>query len=267
MVPMFGIRLPCHPSNVIYVQANILSSRMPFGSLVTALDRRTSSNCGRDHAGHCFAHVKGSSMFDNRKKMNWSIYNSADGRELDPLTNNGNGRTRLIKAVQNLLSRVNARMQDLRKRLPRKLLFFLVDFYCVTAFATVIGQTGDWDILSAALAVVVVEGIGALMYKAPVPLLDKSGNLIVFSWIRSFLGFFQNISSIGQDNQHSRDQYLSVTSLWDSTSFSLTIIWYTSFNYSCSMLLQIVIYSRNSWAMMLKDDNEHVQTTETLVYD
>ncbi|KAF0906198.1 hypothetical protein E2562_009215 [Oryza meyeriana var. granulata] len=34
------------------------------------------------------------------------------------------------------------------------------------AFATVIGQTGDWDILSAGLAVAIVEGIGALMYRA-----------------------------------------------------------------------------------------------------
>ncbi|KAK4850167.1 hypothetical protein QYF36_004360 [Acer negundo] len=44
-----------------------------------------------------------------------------------------------------------------------KVFFFLVGFYCATAFATVIGQTGDWDILSAALAVVVVEGVGALI--------------------------------------------------------------------------------------------------------
>lgn len=59
-----------------------------------------------------------------------------------------------------------------------KLLFFLVGFYCSTAFATVIGQTGDWDILSAALAVAVVEGIGALMYRASLPLFDKVRNLI-----------------------------------------------------------------------------------------
>ncbi|MCH82845.1 ycf20-like protein [Trifolium medium] len=55
-----------------------------------------------------------------------------------------------------------------------KLLFFLVGFYCATAFSTVIGQTGDWDILSAALAVVVVEGIGALMYSTSLPLVTKS---------------------------------------------------------------------------------------------
>lgn len=52
-------------------------------------------------------------------------------------------------------------------------------FYCATAFATVIGQTGDWDILSAALAVVVVEGIGYLMYKASVPPLNNLKSLII----------------------------------------------------------------------------------------
>ncbi|KAD5316988.1 hypothetical protein E3N88_16934 [Mikania micrantha] len=59
-----------------------------------------------------------------------------------------------------------------------KLLFFLTGFYCSTAFATVIGQTGDWDILSAALAVAVVEGIGALMYTGSFPLFNKVRNLI-----------------------------------------------------------------------------------------
>lgn len=59
-----------------------------------------------------------------------------------------------------------------------KVLFFLVGFYCATAYATVIGQTGDWDILSAALAVLIVEGIGALMYKGSLPLLKKTKNLI-----------------------------------------------------------------------------------------
>lgn len=61
-------------------------------------------------------------------------------------------------------------------------------FYCATAFATVIGQTGDWDILSAAVAVAVVEGIGALMYKVSVPLLDRSRNLIaIFNYWKAGL--------------------------------------------------------------------------------
>lgn len=58
------------------------------------------------------------------------------------------------------------------------MLFFLVGFYCATAFATMIGQTGEWDILSAGFAVVVVEGIGALMYKKMFFMFDGIKNVI-----------------------------------------------------------------------------------------
>lgn len=111
-------------------------------------------------------------------RVDWSIKSNADGRGLDPFNNSSDGRTRLIKTIQSLQIRLNARIRDIRKDLPRKFLFFLLGFYCATAFATVIGQTGDWDILSAALAVAVVEVIGALMYKASVPFLDRFKNII-----------------------------------------------------------------------------------------
>lgn len=109
--------------------------------------------------------------------MAWSIRSSVDSSGLDPSPNSTNGTTRLIRAIQAILTKLETRIQEIRKGLPVKLLFFLAGFYCATAFATVIGQTGDWDILSAALAVVVVEGIGALMYRA-LPLLNKIRRLI-----------------------------------------------------------------------------------------
>lgn len=71
--------------------------------------------------------------------------------------------------------KVIGRLKELTNNLPVKLFSFLAGFYCATAFATVIGQTGDWDVLSAALAVALVEAIGALMYRASLPL----KNLIV----------------------------------------------------------------------------------------
>lgn len=112
--------------------------------------------------------------------MAWSVRSSIDGSGLDPSpSNNNNGATRLIRAIQGIQTKLGARIQEIRKGLPVKLLFFLMGFYCATAFATVIGQTGDWDILSAALAVVVVEGIGALMYRASLPLLNKIRRLII----------------------------------------------------------------------------------------
>lgn len=111
--------------------------------------------------------------------MSWHIRSSTTGSGLDPSsTNNNSNGTRLIKAIQAFQIKLSARIKDLRKDLPMKLLFFLAGFYCSTAFATVIGQTGDWDILSAALAVAVVEGIGALMYTGSFPLFNKIKSLI-----------------------------------------------------------------------------------------
>ncbi|XP_010692203.2 ycf20-like protein [Beta vulgaris subsp. vulgaris] len=132
--------------------------------------------------------VKELSCSCKSRRRGWSIRSSADGRGFDPLSGTGDGRTRLLKAIQTLQIRLNARIRDFRKDLPRKFFFFLVGFYCATAFATVIGQTGDWDILSAAVAVAVVEGIGALMYKVSVPLLDRSRNLIaIFNYWKAGL--------------------------------------------------------------------------------
>lgn len=121
--------------------------------------------------------------------MSWSIRNSVDSNPLDPSTSNGgNGTTRLIRAIQGIQTRLGARIQEIKKGFPVKLLFFLAGFYCATAFATVIGQTGDWDILSAALAVVVVEVIGALMYRGSFPFLKKMRSLItVFNYWKTGL--------------------------------------------------------------------------------
>ena len=119
-------------------------------------------------------------LFELHRRMTWSVGSSVGGGTIDPSSAdspNGGTGTRLIRAIQAFQTKLGARIKELRKDLPMKVFFFLVGFYCATAFATVIGQTGDWDILSAALAVV-VEGIGALMYKGSFPLLNKIRSLI-----------------------------------------------------------------------------------------
>lgn len=114
-----------------------------------------------------------------RRYMKWSIRNTAEGRRGDPSsTNSTSNSTRLISFIQSIQTKLGAKIGGLKRNLPVKLFFFLVGFYCATAFATVIGQTGDWDILSAAFAVLVVEGIGALTYKASLNLLDRARSLI-----------------------------------------------------------------------------------------
>ncbi|PKU63832.1 Ycf20-like protein [Dendrobium catenatum] len=91
---------------------------------------------------------------------------------------NNKETTRLIRNIQTLLRKLSSRINELRRGISVKVLFFLLGFYCATAFATVIGQTGDWDILSAGLAVVVVEAIGAVMYSASSRFFDKMRDLI-----------------------------------------------------------------------------------------
>lgn len=111
------------------------------------------------------------------RRMRWSVRSSVDASGIDPSSSNS-GRPRLIRAIQAIQTKLGVRIQELRKNLPMKILFFLIGFYCATAFATVIGQTGDWDILSAALAAIVVEVIGALMYRASIPLVSNVKSLI-----------------------------------------------------------------------------------------
>ncbi|GER37393.1 hypothetical protein STAS_13797 [Striga asiatica] len=115
-----------------------------------------------------------------KRKASWSLRSAADGSQLNssPKDDLGGG-TRLIRSIQAVQLKIIARLKELRKNLPVKLFSFLVGFYCATAFATVIGQTGDWDVLSAAVAVAVVEGIGALMYRVSIPLVDDFRNVIV----------------------------------------------------------------------------------------
>ncbi|GAV78655.1 DUF565 domain-containing protein [Cephalotus follicularis] len=152
----------------------------------------------------CFVSVAEPSLVHSLKRMTWSVRSSVDGSGLDPSsTNSTNGRTRLLRAIQAIQTRLCARIQELKKNLPMKLLFFLVGFYCATTFSTVIGQTGDWDILSAALAVVVVEGIGALMYGVSLPMISNIRSLItMFNYWKAglSLGLFLDSFKYEMDN-------------------------------------------------------------------
>ncbi|GMN30669.1 hypothetical protein TIFTF001_002913 [Ficus carica] len=180
---------PNCPTNAILPSQRCFSCRAPAFSIAACL-HETASAFSRKHHSRCgFFYATRPSMANNFKKMAWLIRSSVDSNPLDPSPSNGsNGATRLIRAIQGIQTRLGARIQEIRKGFPIKLFFFLVGFYCATAFATVIGQTGDWDILSAALAVVVVEVIGALMYRASFPFINKIKSLItVFNYWKTGL--------------------------------------------------------------------------------
>ncbi|XP_073030517.1 uncharacterized protein ycf20 isoform X1 [Primulina eburnea] len=129
-----------------------------------------------------FSVAKGQSFtVDKFKRMTWSLRSATDGSRLNSSSsaNDSRGGTRLIRAIQTVRVMLITRLKELRRNLPVKLFSFLVGFYCATAFATAIGQTGDWDVLSAALAMALVEGIGALMYKYSLNFVDNIKNLII----------------------------------------------------------------------------------------
>ncbi|XP_077247521.1 antigen receptor-like protein (DUF565) isoform X2 [Tasmannia lanceolata] len=81
--------------------------------------------------------------------------------------NVGLGSTRLGRIVRAgsklLLEKLNAA----RRNFPMKIFLLLLGFYTANALATILGQTGDWDVLVAGVVVAAIEGIGALMYRKP----------------------------------------------------------------------------------------------------
>ncbi|CAL9239308.1 unnamed protein product [Arabidopsis halleri] len=79
----------------------------------------------------------------------------------------GLGSTRLgriaVAGGKQLLGKINSA----RKNFPMKIFLLLLGFYTANALATILGQTGDWDVLVAGIVVAAIEGIGMLMYKKP----------------------------------------------------------------------------------------------------
>ncbi|TVU11179.1 hypothetical protein EJB05_44748 [Eragrostis curvula] len=77
------------------------------------------------------------------------------------------GRTRLGRLIQAAGRKLLEKLNSARKNSPTKIFLVLLGFYTANALATILGQTGDWDVLVAGLVVAAVEGIGMLMYSKP----------------------------------------------------------------------------------------------------
>lgn len=63
-----------------------------------------------------------------------------------------------------------------RKNFPMKVFLLLLGFYTANALATILGQTGDWDVLVAGVVVAAIEGIGMLMYRNRKPTTSQSNS-------------------------------------------------------------------------------------------
>ncbi|KAF8052236.1 hypothetical protein N665_1584s0009, partial [Sinapis alba] len=108
-------------------------------------------------------------------------------------------------SIQDLRAKLLLRIEEIKKDLPKKLLFLLVGFYSATAFSSFIGKTGDWDVLSAALAVIVVECIGALMYRASIPLINKTRSVVtMFNYWKTGLALGLFLDSFKYEFRHNK---------------------------------------------------------------
>ncbi|EEF47352.1 conserved hypothetical protein [Ricinus communis] len=79
----------------------------------------------------------------------------------------GLGSTRLGRIVSAGGRQLLQKLNSARKNFPMKIFLLLLGFYTANALATILGQTGDWDVLVAGVVVAAIEGIGMLMYKKP----------------------------------------------------------------------------------------------------
>ncbi|CAN1347743.1 Ycf20-like protein, partial [Linum perenne] len=78
----------------------------------------------------------------------------------------GLGGTRLGRIVSAGGRQLLEKLNSARKNFPTKVFLLLLGFYTANALATILGQTGDWDVLVAGIVVAAIEGIGMLMYRA-----------------------------------------------------------------------------------------------------
>ncbi|GJN28761.1 hypothetical protein PR202_gb16923 [Eleusine coracana subsp. coracana] len=78
------------------------------------------------------------------------------------------GRTRLGRLIRAAVRELLQKLNSGRTNSPTKIFLVLLGFYTANALATILGQTGDWDVLVAAVVVAAIEGIGMLMYRKPV---------------------------------------------------------------------------------------------------
>ncbi|GMH10351.1 hypothetical protein Nepgr_012192 [Nepenthes gracilis] len=82
----------------------------------------------------------------------------------------GLGQTRLSRIVSAGGRQLLGKLNSARKNFPMKIFLLLLGFYTANALATILGQTGDWDVLVAGVIVTAIEGVGMLMYRRPPPL-------------------------------------------------------------------------------------------------
>ncbi|KGN66645.1 ycf20-like protein [Cucumis sativus] len=129
------------------------------------------------------------------------VSSSGGGDNIDDGDESNLGRTRLGRLVSSGARQLLEKLNSARKNFPTKIFLLLLGFYTANALATILGQTGDWDVLVAGVVVAAIEWIGILMYRKPPPLLTrrlKSFIVMVNYWKAGVcLGLFVDAFKLG----------------------------------------------------------------------
>src|ERR1044072_8205971 len=79
-------------------------------------------------------------------------------------TSSSFGGTRLGRILSAGGRQLLDKLNSARKNFPMKVFLLLLGFYTANALATILGQTGDWDVLVAGVVVAAIEEMGWYHY-------------------------------------------------------------------------------------------------------
>lgn len=111
-----------------------------------------------------------------------STSGSPGGEPGDPVGDQGAGglgSTRLGRLISVRRRELLQRWNTVRRNFPSKIFLLLFGFFSANALATILGQTGDWDVIAAGILVAIIEGIGHLMYNRMPAFLGSRGKATI----------------------------------------------------------------------------------------
>ncbi|CAI7793868.1 unnamed protein product [Closterium sp. NIES-53] len=129
--------------------SNTASSRIPF------------LGTGYQIAGYSGT-VSSSSGGREWRRARRGVITAAAASSGRPSADDGSNLRSLVQATLDFIQR---RWRNVRRRVFVKVLVLLAGFFSANALSTIVGQTGDWDVLVAGSLVASLELLGACLYR------------------------------------------------------------------------------------------------------